>query len=83
MIKKHQVTQYLNELLTESLCDIFWGNGKTGEIIIPANRKITKELIRSVVRVRKQIEMDPSPAQKKIQTIIDAAEHKYEELERW
>ncbi len=59
----------LREGLTESLSNILLGekipldviNGETGEIIIPANRKITKTLLRKLAAVSKHIEIDPSP----------------------
>ncbi len=36
-------------------------NAQTGEIIIPANRKITKTLLRKLAAVHDHIEIDPSP----------------------
>ena len=64
--KKTQLT----EDLTESLSNILLGekipldvvNGETSEIIIPANRKITKTLLRKLASVYKSIEIDPSRA---------------------
>ncbi len=36
-------------------------NAETGEIIIPANRKITKTLLRKLANVYDHIEIDPEP----------------------
>jgi len=64
----------LREELTEKLSNILLGekipldvvNAETGEIIIPANRKITKTLLRKLATVYDHIEIDPSPIRIKI-----------------
>jgi DNA-directed RNA polymerase subunit beta len=56
-------------------------NAETGEIIIPANRKITKTLLRKLANVYDHIEIDPSPIRNKIREIIASYEHKFAELE--
>ncbi len=79
----------LIEQLTDSLSNILLGekipldvvNAETGEIIIPANRKITKTLLRKLANVHDHIEIDPSPIRNKIREIIASYEHKFAELE--
>ncbi|PYK92826.1 MAG: DNA-directed RNA polymerase subunit beta [Verrucomicrobia bacterium] len=79
----------LTEQLTDSLSNILLGekipldvvNAVTGEIIIPANRKITKTLLRKLANVYGHIEIDPSPIRNKIREIIASYEHKFAELE--
>src|SRR5206468_7359725 len=79
----------LTEQLTDSLSNILLGekipldvvNALTGEIIIPANRKITKTLLRKLANVHEHIEIDPSPIRNKIREIIGSYEHKFAELE--
>ena len=79
----------LPEQLTEALSNILLGekipldvvNAETGEIIIPANRKITKTLLRKLATVYDHIEIDPSPIRNKIREIIASYEHKFAELE--
>ncbi len=79
----------LHEQLTEALSNILLGekipldvvNAQTGEIIIPANRKITKTLLRKLAGVYDHIEIDPSPIRNKIREIIGNFEHKFAELE--
>ncbi|MFO7724629.1 MAG: DNA-directed RNA polymerase subunit beta [Oceanipulchritudo sp.] len=79
----------LRESLTESLSNILLGekipldvvNGESGEVIIPANRKITKTLLRKLASVYKSIDIDPSPVRIKIMEIIDSFKSKFEELE--
>jgi len=74
---------------TDSLSNILLGekipldvvNAETGEIIIPANRKITKTLLRKLANVYDHIEIDPSPIRNKIREIIASYEHKFAELE--
>ena len=57
-------------------------NGQSGEIIIPANRKITKTLLRKLAAVSKHIEIDPSPVRIKIMEIIGSYQSKFDELEQ-
>jgi DNA-directed RNA polymerase subunit beta len=79
----------LREGLTEALSNILLGekipldviNGESGEIIIPANRKITKTLLRKLAAVSKHIEIDPSPVRIKIMEIISSYQGKFDELE--
>jgi len=79
----------LREQLTEALSNILLGekipldviNGQSGEIIIPANRKITKTLLRKLAAVAKHIEIDPSPVRIKIMEIIASFQSKFDELE--
>jgi DNA-directed RNA polymerase subunit beta len=79
----------LREQLTESLSNILLGekipldviNSDSGEIIIPANRKITKTLLRRLAAVYKSVEIDPSPVRIKIMEIIDSFKSKFDELD--
>jgi len=79
----------LREQLTEALSNILLGekipldvvNGQSGEIIIPANRKITKTLLRKLAAVAKHIQIDPSPVRIKIMEIIGSFQSKFDELE--
>jgi DNA-directed RNA polymerase subunit beta len=81
--------QHQTDLLTEALSNVLLGekipldvlNGETGEIIIPANRKITKTLLRKLAMVSEHIEIDPSPIQVKIQGIINDFKTKFSEIE--
>ncbi len=93
--KKHIEDDYksksteLREELTEKLSNILLGekipldvvNAETGEIIIPANRKITKTLLRKLAAVYDHIEIDPSPIRIKIREIIGEFEHRFSELD--
>jgi DNA-directed RNA polymerase subunit beta len=79
----------LREQLTEALSNILLGekipldvvNSETGEIIIPANRKITKTLLRKLATVYDRIEIDPSPIRNKINEIIGSFKKKFEDLQ--
>ena len=79
----------LIEELTESLSNVLLGekipldvvNAETGEIIIPANRKITKTLLRKLAGVYDHIDIDPSPIKNKITEIIQSYESKFSELD--
>lgn len=79
----------LREQLTESLSNILLGekipldvvNSETGEIIIPANRKITKTLLRKLSAVYDRIEIDPSPIRNKINEIIESFKKRFDDLQ--
>jgi len=79
----------LREELTDKLSNILLGekipldvvNSETGEIIIPANRKITKTLLRKLALVYDRIEIDPSPIRIKIREIISQFEQRFTDLE--
>ena len=79
----------LREDLTEALSNILLGekipldvkNGDTDEVIIPANRKITKTLLRRLAAVSKHIEIDPSPVKIKIMEIVSNYQGKFDELD--
>ncbi len=79
----------LREQLTEALSNILLGekipldvvNSETGEIIIPANRKITKTLLRKLAQVYDRIDIDPSPIRNKIFEIFGSFKKKFEELQ--
>ena len=81
--------QAVTDELTEALSNILLGekipldvlNMENGEVIIPANRKITKTLLRKLAAAHDHIEIDPSPIQIKIQGIIGEFSHKFSELQ--
>ena len=79
----------LLDQLTEALSNILLGekipldviNSESGEIILPANRKITKTLLKKLATVHDRIEIDPSPIRNKIFEIIGQFRKKFEELQ--
>ncbi len=79
----------LRDELTEALSNVLLGekipldvrNIETGEVIIPANRKITKTLLRRIAAISKNIDIDPSPVRIKIMDIIDGYQRKFDEIE--
>jgi len=87
--ENRQKKEELTEQLTEALSNILLGekipldvvNAQTGEIIIPANRKITKTLLRKLAQVHDHVDIDPSPIRNKIREIISQFEHKFAELD--
>jgi DNA-directed RNA polymerase subunit beta len=56
-------------------------NSETGEIIIPANRKITKTLLRKLATVYDRIEIDPSPIRNKINEIIGGFKKRFDDIQ--
>ncbi|MDR3143277.1 MAG: DNA-directed RNA polymerase subunit beta [Puniceicoccales bacterium] len=76
--------------LTEALSSILLGekipldirNGETQEVIIPANRKITKTLLRRLATCSESIETEPSPVRNRIMEIIDTYRYRFRELDQ-
>ncbi|MCF7837003.1 MAG: DNA-directed RNA polymerase subunit beta [Candidatus Marinimicrobia bacterium] len=81
--------QQLTEDLTHALSNILLGekiplnvtNSETGEVILPANKKITKTLLRKLAISHDRVAIDPSPIQIKIMGIIDEFAGKFDDLE--
>jgi DNA-directed RNA polymerase subunit beta len=79
------VISQLTEDLTEALSNILLGekipldvmNMESGDVIIPANRKITKTLLRKLAANYEHVEIDPSPIRIKIMGIIDEYRSKF------
>lgn len=80
----------LRESLTEALSNVLLGekiplditNSETGEILIPANRKITKTLLRKLASVPDQLEVEQSPVRIKIFEIVGQFKKQFEALEQ-
>ncbi len=78
----------LEEELTTALSNILLGEKipldvldvETGDIIIPANRKITKTLLSRLAKAHDHIQIESSPVQQKIEEIINGFRPKFEEL---
>jgi DNA-directed RNA polymerase subunit beta len=84
--KKKQAA--LEEELTTALSNILLGEKipldvldvETGDIIIPANRKITKTLLARLAKAHDHIQIESSPVQQKIEEIINGFRPKFDEL---
>jgi DNA-directed RNA polymerase subunit beta len=83
--KKEQLTEQLTEKLSDILLNekipLDVVNGQSGEIIIGANKKITKTLLRKLAECYDTIEIDPSPVRNKIMDIIGSFEQKFSDAE--
>ncbi|MDR2769220.1 MAG: DNA-directed RNA polymerase subunit beta [Puniceicoccales bacterium] len=81
--------EHLREELTEALSNILLGekiplnitHQKTGEIIIPANRKITKTLLRRLASAPDSLQIEQSPVKVKIVDILNQFKKRFELLE--
>jgi DNA-directed RNA polymerase subunit beta len=79
----------IRESLAEAFSNILLGekiplditNSETGEIIIPANRKITKTFLRRLAAVADKVHVDESPVKIKIDDIIAAFQRKFAQAE--
>src|SRR3989442_13443791 len=78
---RHQLTQALSNTLLGEKTPLDVVNSDTGEIIIPANRKITKTLLRKLAQDYERIEIDPSPIRNKINEIIGSFKKKFDDLQ--
>ena len=80
--------QSLEEELTTALSNILLGEKipldvldvESGDIIIPANRKITKMLLGKLAKAHDHIQIESSPVQQKIEEIINQFRPKFAEL---
>jgi DNA-directed RNA polymerase subunit beta len=83
--KKEQLTEQLTERLSDILLNekvpLDVVHGQTGEIIIAANKKITKTLLRKLAENYDAIEIDPSPIRNKILDIISSFEQKFSDAD--
>jgi len=77
---KEQLTEALSNILLGEKIPLDVVNSETGEIIIPANRKITKTLLRKLASVYDKIEIDPSPIRNKINEILGSFLKRFEDL---
>ncbi|MDR1528346.1 MAG: DNA-directed RNA polymerase subunit beta [Puniceicoccales bacterium] len=76
--------------LTEAFSSILLGekiplditDSETGEVILPANRKITKTLLRRLAACGNNVMMAASPVRTKIVEIIDVYQAKFDDLEK-
>ena len=74
--------------LTTALCNILLGEKipldvldvNSGDIIIPANRKITKTLLARLAKCHDHIQIENSPVQQKIEEIISSFRPKFAEI---
>jgi DNA-directed RNA polymerase subunit beta len=81
--------QEILDRLTERLADLLLGeklpldiiDSQTGRPIIPANRKITKTLLRMVASNWMYVEIDPSPIRNKVLEVIFKFEPELVELQ--
>jgi DNA-directed RNA polymerase subunit beta len=76
-----ELTEKLAEHLLNEKVPLDVVNGQTGEIIIPANKKITKTLLAKLAEEHESVEIDPSPIRQKIVDIISGFEQKFADLD--
>ena len=87
-VERQKKMRVLEEDLTTSLCNILLGEKipldvldvNSGEIIIPANRKITKTLLSRLAKAHDHIQIESSPVQQKIEEIISNFRPKFAEV---
>ncbi|MCS7064367.1 MAG: DNA-directed RNA polymerase subunit beta [Methylacidiphilales bacterium] len=77
---KADLTQALSNVLLNEKIPLDVVNAQTGEIIIPANRKITKTLLSKLAKIYDHIEIDPSPIRIKIFDIINSFLPRFEQM---
>jgi len=81
--------QELTDELTEALSNVLLGekipldvvDAEKGEILIPANRKITKTLLRKLALAADHVQIESSPIQVKIDEIISEFTPRFAELD--
>ncbi len=84
-----ETRQKLMDEITEKLSNILLGekipldvlDAESGEIIIPANKKITKTLLRKLAQSSDRIQIERSPIQVKIDEIVGEYKSKFAEMD--
>lgn len=76
-----QLTSKLSDRLLGEKIPLEVTRAGTNEVIIPANRKITKTLLRKLAVYHDQIEMNESPVRNQIFEIINAYASRFEDLD--
>jgi len=76
-----QLTDKLSAILLNEKIPLDVVNGRTGEIIVPANRKITKTVLRKLADNYSHVEIDPSPIRNKIMDIVASFEQKFADID--
>ncbi|MCL1887395.1 MAG: DNA-directed RNA polymerase subunit beta [Kiritimatiellaeota bacterium] len=79
----------LEEQLTTALSNILLGEKipldvidiESGDIIVPANKKITKTLLSRLAKCHNHVQIDSSPIQQKIMAIIDEFKPRFAEFD--
>lgn len=77
-----QLTSKLSDRLLGEKIPLEVTKAGTNEVIIPANRKITKTLLRKLAVCYDQIEMNESPVRNQIKEIINAFVPRFEDLDK-
>ncbi len=76
-----QLTSKLSDRLLGEKIPLEVTRAGTSDVIIPANRKITKTLLRKLAVNHAQIDMDPSPVRNQIFETINIYEPRFRELD--
>ncbi|MGI8605050.1 MAG: DNA-directed RNA polymerase subunit beta [Verrucomicrobiales bacterium] len=76
-----QLTEKLSDILLNEKIPLDVVNGQSGEILIPANKKITKTYLAKLAENHENIEIDPSPIRQTIVDIIAGFEQKFADLD--
>lgn len=77
--QKRKLREKMNSQFFEKLANVLLGeklpldilNGKTNELLIPANKKITAAMLEKLIQFRHEIELDPSPIRNKLFQILE------------
>ncbi len=77
----NELTERLSDILLNEKIPLDVVNAQTGEIIVPANKKITKTVLHKMAQEHDHIDIDPSPIRNKIFDIISGFEQKFAELD--
>jgi DNA-directed RNA polymerase subunit beta len=86
--RKEQRTKLENELTT-SLCNVLLGekipldvvDSDSGDILVPANRKITKNLLAKLAKAHAHYQIEDGPAAEKIEAIVSQFRTRFAEIE--
>jgi DNA-directed RNA polymerase subunit beta len=75
-----ELVKVLSNLLLEEKIPFDLYHAETGELLIPAHRKISRYLVRKLARNYRYLEMESGPLNNKIREIVTSFERKFTEL---
>ncbi len=78
---REELTDTLSHILLGEKIPLAITNPQTQEVVVPANRKITRSLLRSLADVSRSIHIDRSPIGIKIMEILKNFHHRFDQIE--
>ncbi|MDB4673710.1 DNA-directed RNA polymerase subunit beta, partial [Verrucomicrobiales bacterium] len=76
-----QLTDKFSDVLLNEKIALDITDGQTGDVLVPANKKITKTTLRKLAESYDSIDIDPSPLLDQVKDIVASLEQKFSEID--